>query len=86
MQADHKSLEQIIADLKPEEREVLENLKHRVEVEKGVQNRRFDDAYYLRFCLARQFNQKKVFEMFDNLLEWREAKNVDNVCSLAFPW
>lgn len=86
MEAENKSIEQIIYDLKPEEREVLEKLKHHVEVEKGVKNRRFDDAYYLRFCLARQFDLKKVLEMFDNLLEWREAKNVDNVCKLDFPW
>lgn len=86
MQAENKSIEQIIADLKPEEREVLENLKQHVEVEKGVKNRRFDDAYYLRFCIARQFDQKKVLEMFDNLLEWREAKQIDKVCELAYPF
>ena len=86
MEADKKSVQEIISALNPEQKQVLLKLKEHVEVARGIKNRRFDDSYYLRFCLARQFDVKKVIEMFDNLLEWRAAKKVDTVCKNDFPW
>lgn len=38
----------------------------------GLTDPPFDDPYLLRFLRARKFDLPKVYEMFDNYINWRK--------------
>lgn len=75
-----------VGNLTESQQKLLDVLKHHVEVEKSVKNRRFDDAYYLRFCRACKFDQTKTLEFFDKFLIYREKYSVDTICDNDFSW
>lgn len=43
-----------------------------------------DDPVLLRFLRARKFVVQKSFEMFENYLNWRREKNVDELINYKF--
>lgn len=38
------------------------------------------DEYLLRYCRARQFNSKKVIDMYQNTYNWRQEIGADRLC------
>jgi hypothetical protein len=49
-----------IGDLSEEQQQVLDNFKTHVTQVMKINNPRFDDRYFLRFCRARKFELEKV--------------------------
>lgn len=87
-QIEQKSIEELtgyVGNLTAEQAQCLEKIKDHVHNKLNVQNPRFDDQYFLRFCRARNFDFDKVRIMFEECLKWRKEQDVDNVCSLEFP-
>lgn len=74
-----------VGTLTPQQAQVLEKLKDHVHNKLQYHNPRFDDANFLRFCRARQFDYEKVVKMFEDMLKWRAANQVDTIYKLDFP-
>ena len=66
-----------LGDLDPKQLEVLQSFKESFKERKL--NPWIDDAFLLRFCRARKFELEKVVEMFENYLEFRHDKGLDNL-------
>jgi hypothetical protein len=65
-----------LGDLSEEQMHVLTKLREHANAQ-GLS--KFDDAYLLRFCRARKFDLKAVFEMWDKFVKWRQDNDVDNI-------
>jgi len=73
-----------INDCSPQQLEALGKFRERVHA-MGCSNPAYDDVYFLRFLRARKFDLEKTTEMWKNYINWRKAKNVDEVANYDFP-
>jgi hypothetical protein len=73
-----------LGHLTPKEQGILTEFRTHVKDVMKLTDTKWDDWYLLRFCRARKFDLPKVITMWENFINWRKEKNVDNGIQLDF--